>query len=51
VNYVTAVAPRVAIPMHEAALADTSTHYAMIGAFKPAATEFVPLTPGVPKEF
>jgi L-ascorbate metabolism protein UlaG (beta-lactamase superfamily) len=50
-NYVTAVAPRIAIPMHEAALADTSTHYGMIGAFKPAATEFVPLTRGVAREF
>jgi hypothetical protein len=37
--------------MHEAALASTELHYGMIGAFKPDATEFVPLDRGVAREF
>ena len=51
VEYVTAVTPRVAIPMHEAALAHTGLHYGMIGAFKPESVEFVPLDHAVPHEF
>lgn len=51
VSYVTAVAPRVAIPMHEAALADPALHYEMIGAFAPAETAFAPLHRGVARDF
>jgi L-ascorbate metabolism protein UlaG (beta-lactamase superfamily) len=51
VEYVTAVAPRIAVPMHEAALADTATHYGMIDAFSPAETAFTPLVAAQPTTF
>jgi L-ascorbate metabolism protein UlaG (beta-lactamase superfamily) len=51
ITFLHAVGPRVAIPMHEAALAHTGLHYGMIGAFKPESTEFVPLERGVAREF
>ena len=51
ITFLHAVGPRVAIPMHEAALAHTGLHYGMIGAFKPETTEFVPLEHGVAREF
>jgi L-ascorbate metabolism protein UlaG (beta-lactamase superfamily) len=51
VEYVTAIAPRIAVPMHEAALADTATHYGMIEAFSPAKTAFTPLVAAQPTTF
>jgi L-ascorbate metabolism protein UlaG (beta-lactamase superfamily) len=48
VEYVTAIAPRIAVPMHEAALADPATHYGMIDAFSPAGTAFTPLVAAQP---
>jgi L-ascorbate metabolism protein UlaG (beta-lactamase superfamily) len=50
IEYVTAIAPRVAVPMHEAALANTDTNYGLIGAFIPEGTAFTPLAAGVAKE-
>ena len=41
------IAPRVAVPMHEADLVDTSTAYFMVGHFTPEATSFSPLDPGI----
>ena len=51
IEYLIAISPRVAIPMHEAALASTATHYAIIGAFMPDGTDFSPIPDGVPTEF
>ena len=51
ISFLHAVGPRVAVPMHEAALAHTGLHYGMIGAFKPEGTEFAPLERGVTREF
>jgi len=48
VEHVRAVRPRVAVPMHEAALADTTTHYELIGLFCPEGTAFTPLERGRP---
>jgi L-ascorbate metabolism protein UlaG (beta-lactamase superfamily) len=43
IDYVRAVAPRVAIPIHEAALSSTATHYGMLTKLSPAQTTFSPL--------
>lgn len=43
VDFVRAVAPRVAVPIHEAALADTSLHYGMLHRLCPPVTSFRPL--------
>lgn len=51
ITFLHAVSPRVAVPMHEAALAHTGLHYGMIAAFKPEATRFSPLDRGVPATF
>ena len=47
-DYVNAISPRIAVPMHEAALADTSTHYGMLAAFSPDGTAFTPLEHAIP---
>jgi L-ascorbate metabolism protein UlaG (beta-lactamase superfamily) len=47
IRFLLAVAPRVAIPMHEAALADTGTTYGVISAFTPEGTDFSPIEDGV----
>jgi L-ascorbate metabolism protein UlaG (beta-lactamase superfamily) len=51
VDYLKAVSPRVAVPIHEGALANPRLHFGMIGAFKPESTEFVPLERGVARDF
>jgi L-ascorbate metabolism protein UlaG (beta-lactamase superfamily) len=50
VDYLTAVAPRIAIPMHEAGLASPDLHMGMIGAFGPASTDLTPLEHGVARD-
>ncbi|CAN5343455.1 MBL fold metallo-hydrolase [soil metagenome] len=50
IDFVTAVAPRIAIPMHEALLADTTTAYELIGAFAPEGTTLQQLERGVATE-
>ena len=48
IDFLRAVAPRVAIPMHEAALSDTVGYYMITGHFTPSGTAFTPLEPGTP---
>lgn len=48
IEFVRAISPAVAIPMHEQALADTTTHYEMIGGLSPESTAFTPLEAGKP---
>jgi len=43
IDFVRAVSPRVAVPIHEAALADPSLHYGMLGRLCPPGTSFRPL--------
>ncbi|HEX4443989.1 MAG TPA: MBL fold metallo-hydrolase [Galbitalea sp.] len=51
VDFLRAVSPRIAMPMHEAALAHPAQNIGMIGAFGPEATEVVALERGVAREF
>lgn len=46
IDFVRAVAPRVVVPIHEAALADTTTHFAMLSRLVPAGSRFTPLARG-----
>ena len=48
IDFLRAVGPRVAIPIHEAALASTATHYGMLAGLAPAGTAFTPLDRAVP---
>ena len=48
IDFVRAVAPRIAVPIHEAALASTATHYGLLTALAPSGTTFTPLTRGEP---
>jgi L-ascorbate metabolism protein UlaG (beta-lactamase superfamily) len=50
VTYLTAVVPRVAVPIHEAALSNPAQHIGMVGAFGPESTVVVPLERGVATE-
>lgn len=50
IDFAKAVAPRVAIPMHEAGLAHTGRAHAMLRAFLPATIGVSPLRPGVKTE-
>lgn len=47
ITYLLAVAPRVAIPMHEAAMSDTGFAYGVISAFVSEGTDFSPIPDGV----
>jgi L-ascorbate metabolism protein UlaG (beta-lactamase superfamily) len=49
IDYVRTVAPRVAVPIHEAALSSTATHYGMLAKLSPARTSFSPLEPATPR--
>ena len=51
VTFLKAVAPRVAVPMHEAALSHPAQHIGMVTAFGPDTTQIVPLDRGVVREF
>ncbi len=51
IDFVRAVTPRIAVPIHEAALASTATHYGLLTALAPAGTAFTPLTRGEPASF
>ena len=46
IEYVQAIAPRIAVPVHERALASTATHYGLLSELVPSVTTFTPLTPG-----
>lgn len=46
IDYLRAVAPRVAVPIHQAVLAKPEMHYNLLDSLKPAGTEFRVLTPG-----
>ncbi len=46
IDFLRQVAPRIAVPIHEAALADTHTHYSMLTALAPADSRFQPLPRG-----
>jgi L-ascorbate metabolism protein UlaG (beta-lactamase superfamily) len=48
IDFLRAVAPRVAVPVHEAALSSTETHYAMLGGLAPARTTFQPVEHAAP---
>ena len=48
IDYLRAVAPRVAVPIHQAVLAKPEMYYGMLRGLKPERTEFQVLTPGVP---
>ncbi len=50
VDFMRAVAPRIAVPIHEAALASTATHYAILSGLSPEATAFTPLAHSVATE-
>lgn len=50
IDFAKAVAPRVAIPMHEAGLAHTGRAHAMLRAFLPVTIKVSPLDPGVTTE-
>jgi L-ascorbate metabolism protein UlaG (beta-lactamase superfamily) len=50
IDFLKRVEPRVAVPMHEAALTDTTGYYFILGDFTPDGTEFRPLAAGVPTE-
>ncbi len=47
ITYLRAVAPRIAVPIHQADLADTGTTYFMVGHFTPEGTAFTPLGHGL----
>ncbi|MFH5824965.1 MBL fold metallo-hydrolase [Georgenia sp. AZ-5] len=47
IDYLRAVAPRVAVPVHERTMASTRMAYAMLAEFAPAGTQFRPLPTGV----
>jgi L-ascorbate metabolism protein UlaG (beta-lactamase superfamily) len=47
IDFLLGVEPRIAIPMHEAALADPTGYYFILGDFTPSGTTFTPLKPGV----
>lgn len=46
VDYLRAVAPRVAVPIHEGALADTTLHFSVLSRLAPAQTTFTVLERG-----
>jgi L-ascorbate metabolism protein UlaG (beta-lactamase superfamily) len=46
IDYVRAVRPRVAVPIHERAMAATRLAYGLLTEFVPEGTTFRPLTPG-----
>jgi L-ascorbate metabolism protein UlaG (beta-lactamase superfamily) len=50
IEYVRSIRPRVALAIHEAVLADTTTAYAMIGMFTPEGTQFREIERGVATE-
>lgn len=50
IEYVRSIHPRVALAIHEAGLADTTTAYELIGMFTPEGTRFVAIEPGVATE-
>lgn len=50
IEYVRAVSPRVAVPIHERALASTDTHYELLEVFAPEQTTFTPLILGEESE-
>jgi L-ascorbate metabolism protein UlaG (beta-lactamase superfamily) len=43
IDFFRAVAPRVGVPIHEAALSSTETHYAMLGGLAPQGASFRPI--------
>jgi L-ascorbate metabolism protein UlaG (beta-lactamase superfamily) len=43
IDYLRLVAPRVAVPIHERALANTASAYGMVANLKPAETSFTPI--------
>ena len=47
IDYLRAVAPRVAVPIHQAIAAKTELYYGLLDGMKPAGTEFRVLEPGV----
>ena len=46
IDYVRAVRPRVAVPIHERAMANPRLAYGLLTEFAPEGTTFRPLTPG-----
>ena len=48
VDYLRAVAPRVAVPIHQAMLAITTAYYTQLDNLGPEGTRFAPLDPGAP---
>jgi L-ascorbate metabolism protein UlaG (beta-lactamase superfamily) len=46
VDFLRAVSARIAIPIHEAALSSTATHYAIMGNLAPSQTAFTPVERG-----
>lgn len=46
IDYLDAIAPRVAVPVHEGALASTYTHHGYLARLAPTATSFVELAHG-----
>jgi L-ascorbate metabolism protein UlaG (beta-lactamase superfamily) len=51
IDYLRLVEPRVAVPIHEAALSSTATSYGMLSKLKPARTTFSPLEHGIVAAF
>lgn len=51
IEYLRAVVPRVAVPIHERALASTDTHHELLGVFTPEETSFRPVALGEPTVF
>lgn len=50
IDYLRAISPRVAVPIHEAALSSTATHFGILRATLPTTTSFVELEHGVPAD-
>ena len=50
IDYLRAVAPRVAVPIHQADLVDTGTAYFVLGHFAPEGTAFTPVEAGTPSQ-
>lgn len=50
IEYFRAVRPRIAVPIHEGALASIDTHYHLLGLFAPDGSDFRPLEHGQPAE-
>jgi len=50
IDYLRAVAPRVAVPIHQAVLAKPEMQYNLLRGLKPERTEFTVLEPGVAAE-